>query len=60
MTDNDSAVRPGESSAQYIKRMHGPRGCNCPPEYSRCRFAVRFDEAIGYKDRGHGGWGWSK
>ena len=62
-------ILPGETAPEYIKRMHQrgippyvppvPNGgCNCPREYSRCRFAVAYDRKTGDHSRGHGGWGW--
>jgi len=47
---------PNYSAA--VRAGHNGRHCNCPPEYSRCRWAVAVDRATGDHSLGHGGWGW--
>lgn len=50
--------RPGETVVAYIRRMHGRGGCTCPRAYSRCKWAVIYDDLRGDHSMGHGGWGW--
>lgn len=48
---------PGETVLAYITRRHRG-GCTCPSAYTRCRYAVQYDDHHGDRSRGHGGWGW--